>query len=95
MTGEINSFRFIAHLLVYFILGFLASGAIRLNFTWKQKFIISLLFCILYSLSDEFHQHLVPERRFRLIDLSYDVLGSLAGILTYYCVYLRLGKREP
>lgn len=94
LPEKINDFRFVAHLVVYFILGFLASGSIRLNFTWKHKFLFTLLFCILFCLSDEFHQHLAPGRRFRFIDLSLDALGSLAGILTYYCVHLRLRKRN-
>ncbi len=91
ITSKIN-FRFIAHLIVYLILGFLVSGTIRLNFTWNNKFILTLLVCILYGVSDEFHQYLEPARTFRLIDIITNSGGSSLGVLSYYLIYLRLSR---
>ncbi len=94
ITTEIN-FRFIAHLIVYFILGFLASGAIRLNFSFNNKFLFTMLACCLYGVFDEFHQYFEPARKFRLIDIITNSGGSSLGILSYYLVYLRLkGNRN-
>ena len=76
--------RFLAHLFVYFVSGFLASGAISLNFNWTHKLLITLLFCIFYAFTDELHQFFEPERRFRLIDLATDSVGAFVGILLYH-----------
>ncbi len=92
ITTEIN-FRFIAHLVVYFILGFLASGSIRLNFSFNNKFLFTVLVCFLYGVSDEFHQYFEPARKFRSIDIITNSGGSLTGILSYYLVYLRLKRK--
>lgn len=75
--------RSLAHLFVYFVLGFLVSGTVNLNFNWKHKLLITLLFCVFYALTDELHQHFETERRFRLIDIATDSIGSFAGILFY------------
>lgn len=75
--------RSLAHLFVYFVLGFLASGAVKLNFNWKHKLLITLVFCVFYAFTDELHQHFETERRFRLIDLATDSVGAFAGILFY------------
>lgn len=75
--------RVLAHLFVYFVLGFLSSGSVKLNFNWKQKLLIALLFCVFYAFTDELHQYFETERRFRLIDLATDSAGALAGILFY------------
>ena len=73
--------RALAHLIVYFVLGFLASRAVKLNFNWKYKLLITLLFCIVYAFTDELHQHFETERRFRFIDILTDSAGAFAGIL--------------
>ncbi len=76
--------RLLAHLFVYFVLGFLASGAVKLNFRWKHKLLIALLFCVFYAFTDELHQHFEAERRFRFIDIATDSVGAFAGILLYH-----------
>lgn len=83
-------FGLIAHFIVYFILGFLSSGAIRSNFTWKNKFFITLLICVLFALTDELHQYLEPERVARMIDVVLDSASALAGIGFYFLFYLKL-----
>lgn len=81
--------RLFAHLFVYFVLGFLVSGAVNLNFNWKHKLLTALLFCVFYAFTDEVHQRFEPERRFRLIDIATDTVGALAGILFYNFLYLK------
>ena len=80
--------RFMAHLVVYLILGFLASGAVGLNFGWKRKFLITMIFCMAYALSDEFHQYFEPERAARLKDVITDSVSAWVGILIHRRVYL-------
>jgi len=93
ITTEIN-FRFIAHLMVYFVLGFLASGAIRLNSSWKNWLVMSIAICISYGVFDEIHQYFEPGRRLRLIDIATNIFGALIGILGHYFVFLRLKKES-
>jgi len=85
-TSKINTnlpLRTMAHLFVYFVLGFLVSGTVNSNSKWKHKLLIALVFCAIYAFTDEVHQHFETERRFRLIDIATDTVGALAGILVY------------
>ena len=79
ISTEIN-FRFLAHLIVYTILGFLASGAIQTNFSWKNKFLITLVVCILYAITDEFHQSFVYGRHAKIMDIGFDFIGMLLAL---------------
>ena len=95
-TAKIDTtipFRDLAHLFVYFVLGFLASGAVNLNFNWKHKLLISLLFCIFYAFTDELHQYFETERRFGLIDIATDSVGACVGILFYKITLSLRGTR--
>lgn len=76
---SLNSiFREFMHSGVFFILGVFTYISFRYNFT--KVFVFSLLFCMLYALSDEVHQLFVSGRAFELIDLTLDFIGSLIGI---------------
>lgn len=86
--------RILAHIFVYFCLGFLSSGAVDLNFNWRKKATAALAFCVFYALTDEFHQHFVPGRHGRINEVLIDTMGSFLGIFFYYHVYLRLAARR-
>ena len=80
--------RFLAHIVVYCILGFLASGAVELHSSWKHKFLITLTFCVIYALTDELHQYFEPNRAARLQDVIKDGVGAFLGILIHRRFYL-------
>ena len=82
--------RSMAHLFVYFVLGFLASGTVNLNFNRKHKLLFSLLFCLFYAFTDELHQFFETERQFRMSDIAIDSVGAVAGILFYDFLYVKL-----
>ena len=82
-------FGLIAHFVVYFIFGFLLSGALRTNFNWKNRFLLALLFCVLYAVLDEIHQYFEPERKFRISDIVLDSVSALGGIGFYFLFNLR------
>ncbi len=69
-----------AHLVEYGILAILwlraltAGGAPR-----RRAFLLSILFCAAFAVSDEIHQLYVPGREGRVSDILIDVLGILAG----------------
>lgn len=69
--------RIAAHAFEYFVLSFLF-----LKSVWDSKklplspYLLAILFCLVYSVSDEFHQYFVPGRHFRIKDIITDTLGG-------------------
>lgn len=63
----------------YGILFFLVWRAISKSFGQKISkvgiFWISLIFCIIYAASDEYHQSFVTGRSSRVFDVGFDTLG--------------------
>ena len=90
--------RKVAHYSIYTSLGFLSMCfALTCKGTYRQKGISSLVFCILYSISDEIHQLFVPGRSGQLVDVYIDTLGALTGILFMYLVlriYKKISKKQ-
>lgn len=79
---ELNHFiRKNAHFFSYFVLGVLVMNALYQK--GYRKFALSLIICILYSISDEIHQTFVPGRGGNIIDVIIDSSGSLIGIGLY------------
>ena len=71
--------RKLAHFTIYLILGVLVYLYIK-EFNISNKFIVSLLICILYAISDEIHQLFIVGRSGKILDVLIDSLGSLTGI---------------
>ena len=71
--------RKLAHFTIYLILGVLVYLYIK-EFNISNKFIISLLICILYAISDEIHKLFIVGRSGKILDVLIDSLGSLTGI---------------
>jgi len=76
-----------AHFIAYLILGFLVSHAMKNEVstatTWKRRG-ASLLLCVAYAISDEFHQLFVPGRGPLLKDVFIDGSGAALGIILYF-----------
>jgi VanZ family protein len=82
IIDELHYFiRKTAHAGAYFILGILC---ILLMNTYKiknyNKIIISLIICLVYAFSDEFHQSFVPGRGPSVYDVGIDFCGSIVGV---------------
>ena len=71
--------RKLAHFTEYFILGLLVYNLIK---NYNKKTYIAIIICILYAVSDELHQILVPGRSCQILDIIIDSLGSMLGIFT-------------
>jgi VanZ family protein len=76
----------ILHALIYFLLG----RAYIYAFVGQQKRAANLLFdsliiglCILYGISDEWHQSFVPMRYPSLADVIADGFGGLAAVFSW------------
>ena len=82
-----------AHLFAYLVLGMLVSHAFArngLHGSENAKYTIRI--CVLYALSDEVHQMMVPGRGPAFMDVMIDSLGVCIGLSIYY--FMRLaGKR--
>lgn len=83
IVGFWNSLaRHMAHISEYLILFLLFYRA--LNSGLKEfKYSLTVngtIGVFIYAISDEFHQHFVPGRHFRLVDLGYDLCGIVLGI---------------
>lgn len=64
----------------YFILAILLICALYKS-NVKKIYILTIIICVTYSLSDEIHQIFIPGRAFELIDLFIDLIGCLIGCL--------------
>ena len=70
-----------AHIITYFILGYLMISLLKeFRLIDKRTFIFAIILCILYSISDEVHQHFVPGRSGEVLDVAIDTIGSCLGI---------------
>lgn len=72
--------RKLAHFTEYLILGILVSN---MMIHFDKKCYISIIICIIYAISDEFHQMFVPGRNSQIYDMIIDIFGSLTGIILF------------
>ena len=74
----------VIHLVEYAILGYLVARAFGYNL-YKKKvlFLRAFSVCLLFGISDEFHQWFVPYRVLSVMDMLADVTGSFLGIGIY------------
>lgn len=75
--------RKFAHVFEYFILSILLYNSFEL----KNKFLLVMLFSIIYACIDEIHQMFVIGRNGCIYDVFIDSLGILFGYLVCKCRY--------
>lgn len=76
--------RKIAHFSIYFVLGILWMLLLKeYNISLNKQIIYALLFCLLYSCSDEIHQLFIDGRNGSLLDVLIDMLGSFFSIFIF------------
>lgn len=76
--------RKMAHFTIYMILGILVTLLVReYNVSFNKCLFISLLVCLLYSISDEIHQLFVFGRSGEIRDVLIDTSGSFIGIFVF------------
>lgn len=82
-------FKKSAHIFVYFTLYLLTWRALRLLQPHlppqhPRIWLVAALLCLLYALTDEYHQSLVAYRTATLQDIGYDMTGVLLAFLWRY-----------
>ena len=70
-----------AHISLYTLLGFSVSNYL-IDFN-KKIYINSILFILIYSISDEVHQLFIPNRSGSIIDILIDLIGGIIGIILW------------
>lgn len=99
LTEKLNlPFRKFVHLTIYLILALLLINAFLVsNVKLPLTFILSILFCFIYALTDEYHQTFITGRTGKFSDVLIDTLGSIIGIFIYsfyYFLYLKIIKKQ-
>lgn len=76
----------IGHMTVYAILYLLTVKTLYFHLDEKHRkyWYIPLIICLLYAMSDEFHQSFVPNRSASVRDLGFDMLGASIMFLKQY-----------
>ena len=98
--NEIDEISFVvrklAHFTLYAIGGILSFNLLNTyNTSIKKKFLISEIICMLYAISDEFHQLFVPGRSAEIKDVIIDSLGAFFGMfIIYYILKKSLSKKS-
>lgn len=86
----------LAHVLEYAILAWLVLRVLRIN-NWgepRSRVVITLLFCLVYALSDEWHQSFVPGRTPDVLDVLADTTGTAMSLVLLRQPFFRdLSKR--
>lgn len=90
----LNKFvRKLAHLTVYFMLGFfLFVGTLFLKLKNKYRFLTALGLSIAYAISDELHQLLVSGRTAQLLDVAIDSCGAFLGGICCFAFFVVVEK---
>lgn len=68
-----------AHMFVYAVLYYLVVKAFG-KVTYKTL-LLSFVICVVYAMSDEYHQSFVPGRTAKVTDIGFDSLGMSIAYL--------------
>lgn len=82
-----------AHFSQYLILAILLSAALKLHIKSICKVsVLSFIVGTLYAISDEIHQHFIPGRTARMIDVIIDLSGVAIGCLFVWLTVKLINK---
>ena len=94
LEGFNHIVRKFAHFFAYLVLGTLVLNAhIVSGIKSKKAILSSLAICVLYAISDETHQALVPGRGPQIRDVVIDSAGALAGAVIYSITSIRVNNK--
>lgn len=81
-----------AHFGIYLVLGILVINLLC-EYNVKHIILVSIIVCLLYSITDEVHQLFIEGRSGEVRDVLIDTSGSFAGICSYYIIKNKLIKK--
>lgn len=81
-------FRKLAHMTIYFVLSInIMIVLFTFNMSMFLRMFLSVLFCFIYALTDEFHQMFVDGRGASFVDCLIDTSGAIIGIIVALIIY--------
>lgn len=84
-----------AHIFMYFILGILTFNVLHgYSLSQKRVVVYSVLFALLYAITDEIHQMFVTGRSGEMRDVLIDTIGASFGIALYWTILRFINKRK-
>ena len=89
-------FRKIAHATVYLVLAFFICNffyQLRNN-KLKNNYLISVFLCLLYAITDEYHQTFISGRNGNYLDELIDLAGSIIGSIIFYYLVKKIRKKD-
>jgi VanZ family protein len=73
-----------AHFFAYLVLGMVVLFAMRkMGISGTKGILLTLAVCVVYAISDEWHQGFIPGRTPKRLDILIDSCGSLLGTILY------------
>lgn len=99
-TNLLNSpLRKLMHASIYFVLSFfvmLVISVISNRKKFLKLFIIVVIICFIFAITDEYHQTLVNGRTGQFLDVLIDTSGAVLGSLFYgtYLLAFKIGRRS-
>jgi VanZ family protein len=73
-----------AHFFAYLVLGMVVLFAMRkMGISGTKGILLTMAVCVVYAISDEWHQGFIPGRTPKLTDILIDSCGSLLGTILY------------
>lgn len=88
-----------AHMTEYFLLLLCLFLPISLffskeRFSFRRRLLLSFSLCLLFASFDELHQTMIPGRSGNGLDVSIDLIGSLAACLLIYLFFSRKSSKK-
>ena len=84
-----------AHGFMYMVLAFLVGSILFIfNKRGADAIIYILFICLLYALTDEFHQSFIPGRTSLVSDVLVDFGGALIGLIFFYIAYYKIVHKK-
>lgn len=85
--------RKIMHFTEYLILSLLLLNALTQT-NIKNKYLITIIICFIYAITDEYHQTFIDGRTGQFIDVLIDTTGSILGLIIYNKIIQKNTKRD-
>ena len=84
----------IVHVFEYSLLGILVARALLNTTPWTRRivFLVAIMVCFLYGLTDEYHQSFVPGRDSSIFDALADFFGANIGAGVYLLILSKYFK---
>ncbi|WEK52889.1 MAG: bacillithiol system redox-active protein YtxJ [Candidatus Cohnella colombiensis] len=82
------------HLVAYFVLALTIAYALGKRAATWQGFLVAIAICVIYGLTDEWHQSFVPRRTPDVHDILNDTIGAALGSGVVWYIHRMVNERR-